>query len=69
MKGASEELREKLLSNMSQRAASIMREDLQNRPPVRMSQVETEQKKIVVIARRLAEAGEIIINGGDDEYV
>ena len=46
-----------------------MREDLQNRPPVRMSQVETEQKKIVVIARRLAEAGEIIINGGDDEYV
>lgn len=69
LKGATEALREKLLSNMSQRAASILREDLENRPPVRLSQVETEQKKILVIARRLAETGEMILSSGDDEYV
>ncbi|MFQ1016824.1 MULTISPECIES: flagellar motor switch protein FliG [unclassified Gilliamella] len=69
LKGASVELREKLLSNMSQRAASILREDLENRPPVRLSQVETEQKKILAIARRLAESGEVILSSGDDEYV
>lgn len=69
LKGATEPLREKLLSNMSQRAASILREDLENRPPVRLSQVETEQKKILVIARRLAETGEMILSSGDDEYV
>jgi flagellar motor switch protein FliG len=69
LKGSTETLREKLLSNMSQRAASILREDLENRPPVRLSQVETEQKKILVIARRLAESGEMILTSGDDEYV
>ena len=69
LKGASSALRDKLLSNMSQRAASILREDLENRPPVRLSQVETEQKKILVIARRLAESGEVILSSGDDEYV
>ncbi|MWN06682.1 flagellar motor switch protein FliG [Gilliamella bombicola] len=69
LKGASTALRDKLLSNMSQRAASILREDLENRPPVRLSQVETEQKKILVIARRLAESGEMILTSGDDEYV
>ncbi|MCX8650875.1 flagellar motor switch protein FliG [Gilliamella sp. B2776] len=69
LKGASSTLRDKLLSNMSQRAASILREDLENRPPVRLSQVETEQKKILVIARRLAESGEVILSSGDDEYV
>ncbi|OCF99503.1 flagellar motor switch protein FliG [Gilliamella sp. wkB308] len=69
LKGASIALRDKLLSNMSQRAASILREDLENRPPVRLSQVETEQKKILVIARRLAETGEVILSSGDDEYV
>ncbi|OCG31031.1 flagellar motor switch protein FliG [Gilliamella sp. Choc4-2] len=69
LKGASTALRDKLLSNMSQRAASILREDLENRPPVRLSQVETEQKKILVIARRLAESGEVILSSGDDEYV
>lgn len=69
LKGASVALRDKLLSNMSQRAASILREDLENRPPVRLSQVETEQKKILVIARKLAESGEMILSSGDDEYV
>lgn len=69
MKGATAPLREKILSNMSQRAASILREDLQNRPPVRLSQVESEQKKILEIARRLAETGEIILSNDDEEYV
>lgn len=69
LKGASPELRDKFLSNMSQRAATILREDLENRPPVRMSQVDTEQKNILVIVRRLVENGEMILSRGDDIYV
>lgn len=69
LKGASPELRDKFLSNMSQRAATILRDDLENRPPVRMSQVDTEQKNILVIVRRLVENGEMILSRGDDIYV
>ncbi|RLM27225.1 flagellar motor switch protein FliG [Brenneria alni] len=69
LKGAEEPLREKFLRNMSQRAAEILRDDLTTRGPVRMSQVETEQKAILLIVRRLADSGEIIIGGGEDTYV
>ncbi|HBR7314831.1 TPA: flagellar motor switch protein FliG [Klebsiella aerogenes] len=69
LKGAEQPLREKFLKNMSQRAADILRDDLANRGPVRMSQVENEQKAILLIVRRLAESGEIIIGGGEDTYV
>ncbi|PWC22157.1 flagellar motor switch protein FliG [Brenneria roseae subsp. roseae] len=69
LKGAEEPLREKFLRNMSQRAAEILRDDLATRGPVRMSQVETEQKAILLIVRRLADSGEIIIGGGEDTYV
>jgi len=69
LKGAEQPLREKFLSNMSQRAADILRDDLANRGPVRMSQVENEQKAILLIVRRLAESGEMMIGGGDDTYV
>ncbi|MBJ7220427.1 MULTISPECIES: flagellar motor switch protein FliG [unclassified Brenneria] len=69
LKGADEPLREKFLRNMSQRAAEILRDDLTTRGPVRMSQVETEQKAILLIVRRLADSGEIIIGGGEDTYV
>ncbi|MCG8708911.1 flagellar motor switch protein FliG [Brenneria sp. 4F2] len=69
LKGAEEPLREKFLKNMSQRAAEILRDDLTTRGPVRMSQVETEQKAILLIVRRLADSGEIVIGGGEDAYV
>ncbi len=69
LKGAEQPLREKFLKNMSQRAADILRDDLTNRGPVRMSQVENEQKAILLIVRRLAESGEMIIGGGEDTYV
>lgn len=69
LKGAEQPLREKFLKNMSQRAADILRDDLANRGPVRMSQVENEQKAILLIVRRLAETGEMIIGGGEDTYV
>jgi len=69
LKNAAEPLREKFLKNMPQRAAEILRDDLASRGPVRMSQVENEQKAILLIVRRLAESGEIAIGGGEDTYV
>ena len=70
LKGAPLELREKFLKNMSQRAAEMLREDIEMRGPVRVSQVENEQKSILQIVRRLADAGEIVLGGpGNDSYV
>jgi flagellar motor switch protein FliG len=70
LKGAPEPLREKFLRNMSQRAAESMREDMELRGPVRVSQVETEQKAILQIVRRLADAGEIELAApGTDDFV
>ncbi|MDE9444601.1 flagellar motor switch protein FliG [Xenorhabdus bovienii] len=69
LKGCDQALRDHFLNNMSQRAAEIMRDDLATRGPVRMSQVEAEQKSILLVVRRLAENSEIILNGGDDTYV
>lgn len=69
LKGCNEELREHFLRNMSTRAAEIVRDDLESRSPVRMSQVENEQKSILLVVRRLMETGEIVIGGGDDVYV
>ena len=69
LKGSEPPLREKFLRNMSQRAADILRDDLANRGPVRLSQVENEQKAILLIVRRLAETGEMVIGGGEDTYV
>jgi flagellar motor switch protein FliG len=70
LKGAVEELRDKFLRNMSSRAAEILREDLEAQGPIRMSKVEAEQKKILLVARRLAESGQIVLGGqGDDAYV
>ena len=67
LKGASEELREKILKNMSQRAAEMLREDLEAKGPVKVSEVEAEQKEILKIVRRLADEGQISIGGGGDE--
>lgn len=70
LKGAPIELRDKFLKNMSNRAAETLREDIELRGPVRVSQVEAEQKTILQAARRLAEAGEIVISApGADEFV
>ncbi len=69
LKGAEQPLRDKFLKNMSSRAADILRDDLSSRGPVRMSAVETEQKAILLIVRRLAEAGDIVIGGADETYV
>ncbi|MGD8107212.1 flagellar motor switch protein FliG [Pantoea sp. FN0302] len=69
LKGAEAPLRDKFFRNMSKRQADIMREDLSARGPVRMSQVEAEQKTILQIVRRLAESGEINIGGSEDVYV
>ncbi|MGO3892119.1 MAG: flagellar motor switch protein FliG [Paenalcaligenes sp.] len=70
LKGATDELRDKFFKNMSNRAADMLREDLEAQGPVRMSKVEQEQKAIVEVARRLAEGGQITLGGlGSDEYV
>jgi len=69
LKGSEQPLREKFLRNMSQRAADILRDDLANRGPVRLSQVENEQKAILLIVRRLAETGEMVVGSGEDTYV
>jgi flagellar motor switch protein FliG len=69
MKGATE-LREKIFKNMSQRAAEMLREDLESRGPVRLSEVESEQKEILKIVRRLADEGQIVLGGaGGEEMV
>ncbi len=69
LKGAPEVLMDKFMRNMSQRAADLMREDMETRGPIRLSQVEAEQKAILQVVRRLADAGEIVLSGGDDAYV
>jgi len=67
LKGASQELREKVLANMSSRAAEALREDLESRGPVRLSEVEAQQKEILKIVRRLTDEGQIVVGGGGDD--
>ncbi len=71
LKTASEELRQKMFGNMSERASQLIKEDMEYMGPVRLSDVEVAQQKIVDIVRRLEEAGEIIIQGrgGESEMV
>ncbi|MBL8363011.1 MAG: flagellar motor switch protein FliG [Rubrivivax sp.] len=69
LKGASPVLREKVFKNMSSRAAETLREDLEGRGPVRLSEVEAEQKEILKIVRRLADEGQIVLGGGGDEQL
>lgn len=70
LKGADEAVREKIFRNMSKRAAEMLREDLESKGPVRLSDVEAAQKEILGTVRRMAENGEIVIGGrGGDEYV
>ena len=69
LKGASEPLMERFLRNMSQRASVLFREDMEARGPMRMSQIENEQKTILQVVRRLTETGEMVTGRGDDAYV
>lgn len=70
LKGASADLREKIFRNMSTRAAETLREDLESRGPVRLSEVEAEQKEMLKIVRRLVDEGQIVLaGGGDDQFV
>ncbi|MDO9164666.1 MAG: FliG C-terminal domain-containing protein, partial [Rhodoferax sp.] len=67
LKGAQPELKEKFLANMSSRAAETLREDLESRGPMRLSEVEAQQKEILKTVRRLADEGTIVIGGGGDD--
>lgn len=70
LKGAQPEVRDKILSNMSSRAAEALREDLESRGPMRLSEVEAQQKEILKTVRRLADEGQIALaSGGDDAFV
>jgi flagellar motor switch protein FliG len=70
LKGATPEMRDKVFKNMSTRAAETLKEDLESRGPVRVSEVESEQKEMLKIVRRLADEGQIVLGGSsDDEFL
>ena len=66
LKGADSELQEKIFKNMSKRAAELLRDDLEAKGPVKVSEVEASQKEILTIARRLSESGEIALGGSGE---
>ena len=67
LKGADEGVQEKVFGNMSKRAAELLKDDLEAKGPVKVSEVETAQKEILAVARRMADAGEITLGGGGGE--
>ena len=67
LKGAKPELRDRILKNMSTRAAETLKEELDGRGPVRVAEVEAEQKELLKIVRRLAEEGQLVIGGGSGD--
>jgi len=69
LKGADTELQEKIFSNMSSRAAEMLRDDLEASGPVKVSEVEASQKEVLTIARRLADSGEISLGGGGEQML
>ncbi|MDC6383206.1 flagellar motor switch protein FliG [Pseudomonas sp. 15A4] len=70
LKGSDDAIKEKIFKNMSKRAAELLRDDLEAKGPVRVSDVEGAQKEILTIARRMAEAGEIVLGGkGGEEMI
>ncbi len=69
LRGAGPDLREHIFRNLSSRAAEMLREDIETAGPVRRVQVEEAQQRIVAVARRLEEAGEIVIQRGADDVL
>ncbi|GAA5785994.1 flagellar motor switch protein G [Chitiniphilus shinanonensis] len=67
LKGTSQALKDKIFKNMSQRAAEMLRDDLEAKGPVKLSEVESEQKEILKIVRRLADEGQIVLSGKGEE--
>lgn len=69
LKGCDPEISDKIMNNMSKRAATLLREDMEVKGPIKLSEVEAAQKEILDVARRLAEAGDIDLGQGGEEYV
>ena len=69
LKTATDELKEKLFSNMSERAGLMMKEDLESLGPKKISEVQKAQQKIIAVCKKLEEEGKIVIGGGGDEMV
>ena len=70
LKGASEAIKEKILSNLSQRAAELLKEEMEYLGPVKVSEVESIQQQIVDIVRKLEDSGEIEISAGEvEQYI
>ncbi|MEZ5475756.1 MAG: flagellar motor switch protein FliG [Steroidobacteraceae bacterium] len=69
LKGVDDILKEKFFKNMSQRAAEILKDDLESKGPVRLSDVEAAQKEMLIVVRRMAEAGTIMLGKGGGEFV
>ena len=69
LKGSDEEMKEKIFKNMSKRASELLRDDLEAKGPVKVSEVEGSQKDILTIARRMADAGEIALGGSGEEMI
>ncbi len=69
LKGADDAIKEKFFKNMSERASEMIKEDLESRGPVKLSDVEKAQQEVVRIAKKLAEEGKIIIGGAGEEVV
>lgn len=67
LKGADETVQEKIFTNMSKRAAELLRDDLESKGPVKVSEVEAAQKEILAVARRMADSGEITLGGSGGE--
>jgi flagellar motor switch protein FliG len=69
LKGAEPAMREKIFANMSKRAADMLRDDLEVAGPVRVSEVDAAQKEVLMIARRLADAGQLTLAGGGEDFL
>jgi flagellar motor switch protein FliG len=69
LKGADEELKAKIFRNMSQRAAEMLKDDLEARGPVRLADVEAAQKEILGVARKMAGEGTLMLGGRGGQYV
>lgn len=69
LKGADPDIQDKIFNNMSKRAAELLRDDLNVRGPVRLSEVEESQKEILGVAKRLSDEGTIMLGGKGEEFV
>lgn len=69
LKGAEEKLRNRMLGCMSSRAADTIRDEMEERGPMRLVEVQNAQKEVLAVARRLADAGTLMLGGKRDEYV